>query len=151
LADRSLISGAFGDARYKWPPDLVSRLYGRGPRQYYKTPPYVTAEPVVSTVDLTASPPVSEASSPSATSASRPRDRRFIVMATDGLWDELSNEEVVGLVGVWLDGSRGTLSRDSVLSRVTASSEQMHQSHTSREKNQAFVFSDSNLATHLIR
>jgi pyruvate dehydrogenase phosphatase len=73
-------------------------------------------------------------------------------MATDGLWDELSNEEVVGLVGGWLDGARGTLSRDAVLSRVTAGSESMHQTHASRgEKNQAFMFSDSNLSTHLIR
>ena len=52
----------------------------RGPRSHYKTPPYVTASPEV-------------------TSWTLEKDDAFIVMATDGLWDELSNEQAVQVVG----------------------------------------------------
>jgi pyruvate dehydrogenase phosphatase len=53
------------------------------------TPPYVTAEPVVTTTRV------------------EPEKGDFVVMATDGLWEMLTNEEVVGLVGQWLDSQRG--------------------------------------------
>ncbi|KAF9993535.1 hypothetical protein BGZ65_010913, partial [Modicella reniformis] len=36
----------------------------------------------------------------------RPEDR-FLVMATDGLWDKLSSDEVIQLVGALLDGTLG--------------------------------------------
>jgi pyruvate dehydrogenase phosphatase len=32
----------------------------------------------------------------------------FIVMGTDGLWEKLTNEEVVGLVGKWVDRKNGS-------------------------------------------
>ncbi|KAF8474986.1 phosphatase 2C-like domain-containing protein [Kalaharituber pfeilii] len=80
---------AFGDAFYKWSFDVQLRIknsfFGRTPSPLLKTPPYVTAEPVVTTTMI------------------EPERGDFVVMATDGLWEMLTNEEVVGLVGRWLD------------------------------------------------
>jgi len=80
---------AFGDAFYKWSYDVQAKIkssfFGRTPSALLKTPPYVTAEPVVTTTKI------------------EPERGDFVVMATDGLWEMLTNEEVVGLVGRWLD------------------------------------------------
>ena len=82
-------SRAFGDAVYKWSretQDLMrAKYFARAPSKHLKTPPYVTAEPVVTTTKV------------------QPEKGDFVVMATDGLWEMLTNEEVVGLVGMWLD------------------------------------------------
>lgn len=84
---------AFGDARYKWTTEIQERVFQlfpsyRQPHRNFHTPPYVTAKPVVKHHKL------------------RPEDR-FLVMATDGLWDKLTSEEVVQLVGDLLDGKKG--------------------------------------------
>ena len=80
---------AFGDAFYKWSRDTQDRIkknfFGRTPHQLLKTPPYVTAEPVVTSISI------------------EPSHGDFLVMATDGLWEMLTNEEVVGLVGQWIE------------------------------------------------
>lgn len=82
-------SRAFGDAIYKWSAETQEKMkknfFGRNPSKYLKTPPYVTAEPVVTRTTID------------------PSKGDFVVMATDGLWEMLTNEEVVGLVGQWLD------------------------------------------------
>jgi len=82
-------SRAFGDAVYKWSKETQEKLktsyFGRTPSKYLKTPPYVTAEPVVTTTKVD------------------PGKGDFVVMASDGLWEMLTNEEVVGLVGQWLE------------------------------------------------
>ncbi|KAK8215091.1 [Pyruvate dehydrogenase [acetyl-transferring]]-phosphatase 1, mitochondrial [Zalaria obscura] len=82
-------SRAFGDAVYKWSKetqDLLKQTYfTRTPSKYLKTPPYVTAEPVITTTKV------------------QPEKGDFVVMATDGLWEMLTNEEVIGLVGQWLE------------------------------------------------
>ncbi|KAJ8329765.1 hypothetical protein O5D80_001964 [Batrachochytrium dendrobatidis] len=78
---------AFGDARYKWSIRdqrvILPSLYPDGRRgipRHYKTPPYVTAEPeVIHYV--------------------RDKNDKFIVLATDGLWDELDEETCVKVVG----------------------------------------------------
>jgi pyruvate dehydrogenase phosphatase len=80
---------AFGDAFYKWTYDtqikIKMQFFGRNPHPYLKTPPYVTAEPVITTTQI------------------EPENGDFVVMATDGLWEMLTNEEVVGLVGKWIE------------------------------------------------
>ncbi|TGZ83652.1 protein serine/threonine phosphatase 2C [Ascodesmis nigricans] len=80
---------AFGDAWYKWTQEVQMKLkmdyFGRTPNPRLKTPPYVTAEPVVTTTKI------------------EPENGDFVVMATDGLWEMLTNEEVVGLVGKWIE------------------------------------------------
>lgn len=82
-------SRAFGDAQYKWAKDVQEMVkkqwFGRSPPALLKTPPYVTAEPVVTTTKV------------------QPDKGDFVVLATDGLWEMLTNEEVVGLVGKWLE------------------------------------------------
>lgn len=80
---------AFGDASYKWTKEVQERIrssfFGRTPNTLLKTPPYVTAEPVVTTTKV------------------QPEKGDFVVLATDGLWEMLTNEEVVGLVGQWIE------------------------------------------------
>lgn len=82
-------SRAFGDATYKWSKEIQDKIkkeyLGRSANPNIRTPPYVTAEPVVTTTQV------------------QPEKGDFVVMATDGLWEMLTNEEVVGLVGSWLE------------------------------------------------
>ena len=82
-------SRAFGDASYKWTRKTQEKIkrhfFGRTPHQWLQTPPYVTAEPVVTSTSI------------------EPSKGDFVVLATDGLWEMLSNEEVVGLVGQWIE------------------------------------------------
>ncbi|KAF9158464.1 hypothetical protein BGX20_003376, partial [Mortierella sp. AD010] len=84
---------AFGVARYKWSKEIQEKVFQlfpvyRQPYKNLKTPPYITAKPVVRHQKI------------------RPEDR-FLVMATDGLWDKLTSDEVVQLVGDLLDGKTG--------------------------------------------
>ncbi|KAK5127582.1 hypothetical protein LTR85_006922 [Meristemomyces frigidus] len=92
-------SRAFGDAVYKWTKEtqdkLKSSYFGRTPSKHLKTPPYVTAEPVITTTKV------------------EPAKGDFVVMATDGLWEMLTNEEVVGLVGQWLEKQASSDSKTS--------------------------------------
>ncbi|KAG5636264.1 hypothetical protein H0H81_008620 [Sphagnurus paluster] len=86
------LSRAFGMAAFKWGREMQERLHreflGDTPLMHVKTPPYLSAEPDITTVEV------------------QPGD--FLVMATSGLWKSLTNEEAVGLVGMWLD--KGLLS-----------------------------------------
>jgi pyruvate dehydrogenase phosphatase len=90
---------AFGDAFYKWSRDTQDRVkknfFGRTPHNLLKTPPYVTAEPVVTSTSI------------------EPARGDFLVMATDGLWEMLTNEEVVGLVGLWIEHQNSLASNNS--------------------------------------
>ncbi|KAJ9642304.1 [Pyruvate dehydrogenase [acetyl-transferring]]-phosphatase 1, mitochondrial [Coniosporium tulheliwenetii] len=80
---------AFGDAIYKWSLETQEKIrkhyFGRSASRLMRTPPYVTAEPVITTTKV------------------EPEKGDFVVMATDGLWEMLTNEEVVGLVAEWLE------------------------------------------------
>jgi len=87
---------AFGDATYKWSREVSNQLrakfFGKTQSALVKTPPYVTAEPVVTTTKI------------------EPDKGDFVVMATDGLWEMLTDEEVVGLVGKWIETQKGVSS-----------------------------------------
>jgi pyruvate dehydrogenase phosphatase len=87
-----MVSRAFGDGRWKWPlelqQDLNTKFCGPGlltPKYDVRTPPYLTAEPVLTATKIDPSKP------------------SFLIMATDGMWDALSNQQAVDLVGKWLD------------------------------------------------
>jgi len=90
---------AFGDAFYKWSRETQDKIkknfFGRTPHNLLKTPPYVTAEPVVTSTGI------------------EPSKGDFVVMATDGLWEMLTNEEVVGLVGQWIETQNNKASSNS--------------------------------------
>lgn len=156
-------SRAFGDAGYKWTKAVQDQIkknfFGKTAPALLKTPPYVTAEPIVTTTKMD------------------PEKGDFVVMATDGLWEMLSNEEVVGLVGQWLEaqpknttGLGGSKWFKSWLStsekslpvekkpleggtngdgqRVPLRQEQWNIGGSEEER---FVVEDKNAATHLVR
>lgn len=138
------ISRAFGDARYKWSLATQAKLkaayMGRTPLRNVKTPPYLTAEPEVSTIKI------------------QPGD--FLILATDGLWEALSNEDAVGLVGWWKDsrvatGTTGNpaqlpVDQQSSLAETTRSNSGSER-HGQWGVQKAFVKRDENVGTHLIR
>ena len=152
-------SRAFGDAFYKWSRDvqdtIKAKFFGRTPHPMLKTPPYVTAEPVITTTKVD------------------PSKGDFIVMATDGLWEMLSNEEVVGLVGQWVEqqqsaaasGSAGKAwlqnwfsSQKSLPVETAADGSTEGQRRPIRQQQydiagaaSRFVVEDKNAATHLVR
>lgn len=161
---------AFGDASYKWTRDVSDRLrnsfFGRSQSPFMRTPPYVTAEPVVTTTKI------------------EPENGDFIVMATDGLWEMLTNEEAVGLVGKWIEsqakaaghGGNSNNNMDSAWSKVFGGSRKaggalpveaavegstgkngertpirLRQWGISPDDSDRFVVKDKNAATHLVR
>ncbi|KAG5975910.1 hypothetical protein E4U55_007534 [Claviceps digitariae] len=160
---------AFGDAVYKWSRDVAGKLrnsfFGRSPSPLLKTPPYVTAEPVVTTTKV------------------NPSNGDFLVLATDGLWEMLTNEEVVGLVGQWIESQAAATSSSSssksqfeaAWSKIFGSTssnkplpvEQASSSSSSQDGQKTpirlqqwgidpaakdrFVVMDNNVATHLVR
>ncbi|KAK8094103.1 protein phosphatase 2c protein [Apiospora hydei] len=138
---------AFGDASYKWTRDISDRLrkgfFGRSYSPHLRTPPYVTAEPVVTTTKI------------------QPERGDFLVMATDGLWEMLTNEEVVGLVGKWVETQAAESSNsqfNSVWSKIFGSKQTLPVDSTKDgnvgylpNDKERFVVKDSNVATHLIR
>jgi pyruvate dehydrogenase phosphatase len=156
-------SRAFGDASYKWTREVSERLkqsfFGRTPSQLLRTPPYVTAEPVVTTTKI------------------EPEKGDFVVMATDGLWEMLTNEEVVGLVGQWIEKqsseSNGNGNLASSWAKMFSSQQKglpVEQGKAGNKKNdgqktpirqqqwgvkggenERFVVEDKNVATHLVR
>lgn len=83
------VTRAFGDSRWKWSRDLQEdarqRFFGPSLRESLRTPPYLTAEPVITTTKID------------------PNRGDFVIIASDGLWDEMSSQEAVDLVGRWLE------------------------------------------------
>ncbi|KAJ5909018.1 hypothetical protein N7495_001700 [Penicillium taxi] len=153
-------SRSFGDAFYKWSKEVQDKIkgqfFGRTPHPLLKTPPYVTAEPVITTTKID------------------PSQGDFLVLATDGLWEMLSNEEVVGLVGQWLEEEKNKAAAGSnkawlqswfgfdnqgklpVEEAHDASGEGQRRPIRQRQYDIAgaasrFVVEDKNAATHLVR
>ena len=113
-----------------------------------KTPPYVIATPVVTHRKL--SLPNPESSKPGSSSS-----LKFLVLATDGLWDELSSEEVVALVGGHLSGVKGTIPKSSLQTLIpttTGTPTVEGKEHTKGSANRgSWAFVDDNVSAHLIR
>ena len=68
--------------------DVQRRFFGPAPltpKYDVRTPPYLTAEPVVTSTKID------------------PTKSSFLIMATDGLWNTLSSQQGVDLVGKWLE------------------------------------------------
>ena len=129
----------------------------REPPSPFKTPPYVTATPVVTHRKLKF-----DSSAPEGA-------LRFVVLATDGLWDELtyvylsipglfltlsSSEEVVGLVGGHFQGLKGSISKSDLPTLVPTSTENstvQGKSLRRQTTDKSWAFVDNNISTHLIR
>ncbi|XP_047126307.2 pyruvate dehydrogenase [acetyl-transferring]-phosphatase 2, mitochondrial [Hydra vulgaris] len=81
---------SFGDVIYKWSKELhrqvLDIIYGYAvvPISIYKSPPYLTAQPDIMHKILN-------------------KDDRFIILASDGLWDTVSNDQAVQIIGKYLD------------------------------------------------
>lgn len=145
-------SRAFGDARYKWSKEMQTKVYekffGRQSPANLKTPPYVTAEPIITTHQLS------------------PSKKDFLVMASDGLYEMLSNEEIVGLVVKWMESNKMVKPKTHLLSPLWPSSKDkslpdvIDVSDKSGKPKQRirrkgemsnYLLQDSNVSTHLIR
>ncbi|KAM8945983.1 pyruvate dehydrogenase [acetyl-transferring]-phosphatase 2, mitochondrial [Pelodytes ibericus] len=130
---------AFGDVRFKWSQDLQKsvlqsacdteplNIYQYSPSNYH-TPPYLTSAPEVTYHKL------------------RPQDK-FLIMASDGLWDMLENQEVVKLVAEHL--TEVGLQEPQV-SVENQSLGYMHNLLLKR-RSRGLHMQDQNVATHLIR
>ncbi|XP_038628763.1 pyruvate dehydrogenase [acetyl-transferring]-phosphatase 2, mitochondrial [Tachyglossus aculeatus] len=127
-------SRAFGDVRFKWSRELQRSILGRGfdveALNIYQydppnllTPPYLTAEPEVTYHRLR-------------------RQDKFLVLASDGLWDLLANEDVVKLVAGHLGGA-GPPELEPPVDRTPGP--------LRRRKAGPLPPRDQNAATHLIR
>lgn len=84
------VTRAFGNSRWKWPAELLIQARGscHGPKPLpkAKTPPYMTACPEVTTRVVDA--------------------RDFVILGSDGLWEQISNEDAVECVSRWLAARR---------------------------------------------
>jgi len=113
-----------------------------------KTPPYVIATPVITHQKISLPNPESSEPKPSSS-------LKFLVLATDGLWDELSSEEVVALVGGYFAGLKGTISKSSlpvlVPTSVGSPTVQGKEGTKGDAQQGSWAFVDDNVSAHLIR
>jgi pyruvate dehydrogenase phosphatase len=114
-----------------------------------QTPPYVTARPVVTHRKLS----LPSTDSPTSTSKS---SLRFIILATDGLWDEISSEDAVALVGGHLAGLKGNVPKAELQNVIPVVSEHATVQGKNKRKEagsteDSWAFVDANVSTHLIR
>lgn len=146
---------AFGDARYKWPKEIQTKIYnqffGRQSPANLKTPPYVTAEPIITTTEV------------------HPSKNDFLVMASDGLFEMLTNEEIIGLVVKWMENKKMVKPQKSLIDNlfpskdkklpkvldITDSTSKIQQKQPFRRKSNnnsaEYILEDENVSTHLIR
>lgn len=136
-----MVSRAFGDGRWKWPlelqQDLRQRFYAPAPltpKYDVRTPPYLTAEPVVRTTKIDPSKP------------------SFLIMATDGMWDTLSDQQAVDLMGKWLE-SRAVKRRNSKLEPIYEPFDfgQFWKGMNWKFVEERTTSQDDNVAVHLVR
>jgi len=93
---------AFGDARFKLSFDQLNDLEGRMYDLHFKDPDQVD-EPGKLVLPFYRSPPYLNSIPQIRYHRLGPRDRALVI-ASDGLWDELSHKDVADLVGAYMDG-----------------------------------------------
>uniref|UniRef100_A0A3Q2ZB10 Si:ch211-15p9.2 n=1 Tax=Kryptolebias marmoratus TaxID=37003 RepID=A0A3Q2ZB10_KRYMA len=133
---------AFGDVRFKWSTETLNRLYETRPDvlsavsesvrtlpPYYLTPPYLSARPEVTRHLI------------------RPADK-FLVLATDGLWELMHRQTVVQLVGEHLTGLQ---QQRHISPSVDMTLGSLHCLLLERRGRVLSVLEDQNTATHLLR
>ncbi|KAH8682692.1 phosphatase 2C-like domain-containing protein [Xylariales sp. PMI_506] len=140
---------AFGDHRWKWPAEDIAlgraKFFSAPARPHYHTPPYLTAEPVITTTTI------------------KPGD--FAILATDGVWSSMSSENAVACIGSWIkETSRRAAASEEPLGALTdahAPSDRVEGVQNDESqigdawgwefRPQDMVLEDANAATHLIR
>lgn len=126
---------SLGDFRYKWSKEIMKEVvvpyFGEAAiPPNYRTPPYLTARPEVRYHRLT------------------PRDK-FLIIASDGLWDLISPLQAVRLVGEHMSG-KVTLS-PLRLPRKNMKLSDINEMLLQRKEGLKKKPLDSNAATHLLR
>lgn len=133
---------SFGDARYKWPaqvmkhilnisnPNVISIYGDKLIPSNYKSPPYLTAEPEILHHSLT------------------PQDK-FLILATDGLWEHLDEKQVVDLVAGHME--ERLILTEFIPPRNGISLKDINEILKVRKRKLAKKPEDENVATHLIR
>ncbi|KAI1198063.1 phosphatase 2C-like domain-containing protein [Nemania serpens] len=136
-----MVTRSFGDSRWKWPlglqVDVARRFCGRMPFSSfhnYLTPPYLTARPAVVTAAIDTDTP------------------SFLIMASDGLWDLISNEQAVYIVAKWVDSKKTTTKNSTAIPKYAP----FHFGNLTEGMVCQFMESrlttrDENAAVHLIR
>ncbi|KAI6226072.1 [Pyruvate dehydrogenase [acetyl-transferring]]-phosphatase 1, mitochondrial [Aphelenchoides besseyi] len=123
---------AFGDVRYKWSMELqrvVLEPLGIPPPRSLHTPPYLTAMPEVFYHKLT------------------PNDK-FLILATDGLWEWLEPDTVVRLVS---DHAVGAQTLSLYQPSVGRTLDEIAKDLEGRKAGESKKPIDDNSATHVIR
>ncbi|XP_015813824.3 pyruvate dehydrogenase [acetyl-transferring]-phosphatase 1, mitochondrial [Nothobranchius furzeri] len=133
---------AFGDVRFKWSPEMLNQLYESGPNvrsavsgsvwglpPHYLTPPYLSAQPEITRHLI------------------RPADK-FLVLATDGLWELMHRQTVIQLVG---DHLTGLQHQRPIIPRVDMTLGSLQRLLLERQRRVQAVLEDQNTATHLLR
>ncbi|XP_069544739.1 pyruvate dehydrogenase [acetyl-transferring]-phosphatase 1, mitochondrial-like isoform X2 [Brachyistius frenatus] len=133
---------AFGDVRFKWSTEMLSRVYETGPDilsavnevlrtppSHYLTPPYLSAQPEVTRHNI------------------RPADK-FVVLATDGLWELMHRQAVVQLVAEQLTGLQ---QQRPISPGVGVTLGSLQRLLLERRGRVLSVLEDQNAATHLLR
>jgi pyruvate dehydrogenase phosphatase len=131
---------AFGDIRFKWPANYLREYlqpyYKKGDAipQFYLTPPYLTVKPDIIKYKLT-------------------KKDKFLLLATDGVWDLLSPEKVVELI---FNHQKGIQSFDQFVLHKTGNPtslklKEINQLLLARQQAIQNQPIDQNSATHLIR
>lgn len=134
------VSRGFGDGFWKWPADVQEKIakecfnggYARKiPFDGLKTPPYLTAEPVITTTEVGLG------------------GGEFLILASDGFWDHVSNEQAARLVREWIDWRRAGMpakAEGEGEAKVDKTDEEMW-----RWGDGCLTVVDDNCATHLVR
>lgn len=126
---------ALGDFRYKWTRDIMNKIvvpyFGETaiPPNYH-TPPYLSAKPQTSYHKLT------------------PKNK-FLILASDGLWDLMTPLEAVHLVGEHMTDKVATISLP--LSTDNLKLSQINEILIQRKESLKKKPLDDNAATHLLR
>ncbi|KAH1002689.1 hypothetical protein HUJ04_008753 [Dendroctonus ponderosae] len=126
---------AMGDFRFKWSKEIMTNLVAKNfgtqmiPLNYH-SPPYLTARPDVTYHKLT------------------PRDK-FLIIASDGLWDCLTPLQAIRLVGEHMKG-KVTL-HPLKLPRKNMKIAEINDMLLQRKEGLKIKPKDSNAATHIIR
>ncbi|XP_020516984.1 pyruvate dehydrogenase [acetyl-transferring]-phosphatase 1, mitochondrial isoform X1 [Labrus bergylta] len=133
---------AFGDVRFKWSAETLNRVYETRPdlmsvvseavrtsTLHYLTPPYLSAQPEVTRHRI------------------RPSDK-FLVLATDGLWELMHRQTVVELVGEQLTGLQ---QQAPIIPGAGTTLGGLQRLLLERKGRVLSVLEDQNATTHLLR
>ncbi|KAL9107934.1 MAG: hypothetical protein Q9227_007256 [Pyrenula ochraceoflavens] len=133
-----MVSRAFGDWLWKWPvatqEEAKKRIFPARLRDNVKTPPYLTAEPVITTTEI-------------------PRGSQdFVIMASDGFWDIVSNDKAVELVQKWRSWKDSGAKEPIMPSNILPYCDVLKQGLDDKLfRDENVIVKDDNVATHLVR